>query len=104
MRIDAVTGASATGGMAAASPAQATLGAEAPKHSSFAAVLQQSIDSFAGVQTAADVAAQRIATGDLSRLHEGVIALQEASLALDLVVSVRNRVVEGIQELLRTQA
>jgi flagellar hook-basal body complex protein FliE len=29
--------------------------------------------------------------------------MQEASLALDLVVSVRDHVVEGVQELLRTQ-
>jgi flagellar hook-basal body complex protein FliE len=114
MRIDAITSASATAGMTAASPIQGSFGtpaggaadgaAEVPKLGSFAAVLQQSIDSFAGLQSAADVASQQIATGDLSRLHEGVIALQEASLALDLVVSVRNRVVEGVQELLRTQA
>jgi flagellar hook-basal body complex protein FliE len=90
--------------VAQVAPTQATLGAEAPTHGSFAAMLQHSIDSFAGVQAGADAAAQQIATGDLSRLHQGVIAMQEASLALDLVVSVRNRVVEGLQELLRTQA
>jgi flagellar hook-basal body complex protein FliE len=103
MRIDPITSVGATVAMTPAAPAQGSLGAEASKQPSFAAVLQQSIDSFAGVQAAADAASQQIATGDLSRLHEGVIALQEASLALDLVVSVRNRVVEGVQELLRTQ-
>ncbi|MGD0111888.1 MAG: flagellar hook-basal body complex protein FliE [Armatimonadota bacterium] len=103
MRIDAIASASGAPRMTPASPARGSLGAEAPEQPSFAAVLQQSIDSFAGVQAAADAASQQIATGDLSRLHEGVIALQEASLALDLVVSVRNRVVEGVQELLRTQ-
>jgi flagellar hook-basal body complex protein FliE len=108
MRIDPITSASATAAATGASSLQPGLGAsarggDALKQPSFAAVLQETIDSVAGMQSAADLASQRIATGDLSRLHEGVIALQEASLALDLVVSVRNRVVEGVQELLRTQ-
>lgn len=44
-----------------------------------------------------------MAVGDLSQLHEAVIAIQKASLALEFAVAIRNHVVEGLQELLRTQ-
>jgi len=94
MRIEPVSSASASPGQVQTAPGGA----------SFADALRQSINSLADVQAAADVASQNVATGDLAHLHEAVIAIQEASLALDLVVSVRNHVVEGLQELLRTQA
>jgi len=70
----------------------------------FGDLLQSAIAGIAGLEQSANQAAARVATGDLAHLHEAVIALQEASLALDLVVEVRNHVVDGVQELLRTQA
>jgi flagellar hook-basal body complex protein FliE len=100
MRIDPISSATASVG-----PGGVVSGLEIPKHqpTGFASALQQSIERVADLQNAADLASQRVATGDLAHLHEAVIAMQEASLALDLVVSVRDHVVEGVQELLRTQ-
>jgi flagellar hook-basal body complex protein FliE len=70
----------------------------------FSDLLQSAVTSVASLEHAADQAAARVATGDLAHLHEAVIALQEVSLALDLVVEVRTPVVAGVPELLRTQA
>ena len=69
----------------------------------FGSMLQQNLSGFTALQNQADQASQTLATGDLSKLHEAMISIQQASLALDFVVSVRNHVVDGVQELLRTQ-
>jgi len=69
----------------------------------FSDALNQVVSSLSELQASADRAAESVAMGNLANLHEAVIAMQEASLALDLVVAVRNHVLDGIQELLRTQ-
>ena len=114
MRIPGVTSASALArhvpgvGQAAGSDIR-TLGAptgpaRAPGKNSFSDVLRQSVSGLTELQQAADRAAESVATGDLSNLHGAVIAMQKASLAVELAVAVRNHLVDGIQELLRTQA
>lgn len=95
MSIDALTGVSA--------PTRPIEHSLQPAKDGFSDALSRSVSSLAELQAAADRAAESVATGDLAHLHEAVIAVQEASLALDLVVAVRNHTVEGIQELLRTQ-
>ena len=95
MRINALPGVSA--------PIRPIENSLQPAKDGFSDALSRSVSSLTELQAAADRAAESVATGDLAHLHEAVIAVQEASLALDLVVAVRNHAVEGIQELLRTQ-
>jgi flagellar hook-basal body complex protein FliE len=95
MRIEPISSAGAPAASLAPSPE--------PTRTGFADALREGIANLASLQSKADLAAQQVAVGDLAHLHSAVIAIQEASLALDLVVAVRNHVVEGIQELLRTQ-
>jgi len=83
--------------------ATAPAAAQGSSESKFAEALNQAVASLAEAQEKADRAAESVATGDLGKLQEAVVAMQEVSLAVELVVSVRNHVVEGIQELLRTQ-
>ncbi len=73
------------------------------KEGGFDAQLSGTLSNLAQLQETADTAAESAAVGDLSQLHEAVIAVQKASLALEFAVSVRNHVVEGLQELLHTQ-
>jgi len=89
-----------TGPGASAIPATAPTDRKQPD---FAAALRRSMSGLADIQRAADQAAQSIAVGDLAKLHEAMIAIQKASLALEFAVAVRNHVVEGVQELLHTQ-
>jgi flagellar hook-basal body complex protein FliE len=44
-----------------------------------------------------------LATGRAADVHQVMIAVEEASIALDLMLEVRNRVLEGYQELIRMQ-
>jgi|GEM_PF-1243315 len=95
MRIDTLTSASARSSVLA--PTGPLPGQD------FAEALRRGIDSLASIQAAADQAAQSVAVGDLAQLHDAIIAIQKASLALELAMAVRNHVVDGVQELLRTQ-
>jgi flagellar hook-basal body complex protein FliE len=98
--VDAIRSAGARFGDVVAGPAAPAIRGQG----GFGQMLTEALSDLARLETAADQAAQRVAIGDLAHLHEAVIAMQEASLALDLVVEVRNRLVDGVQELLRTQA
>jgi flagellar hook-basal body complex protein FliE len=51
----------------------------------------------------ADAGMQQLATGQVENLHQVMIALEEARLGLQLVVQVRNRLLESYQEILRMQ-
>jgi len=52
--------------------------------------------------TAADNA-QRLAAGENMNLHEVMIAQEQASLAFQMTLQMRNRIVEAYQEVMRTQ-
>lgn len=45
----------------------------------------------------------QVMLGQTGQLHQSVIAMQEASVALSLMVQVRNKLVESYQELMRMQ-
>ena len=53
--------------------------------------------------TKSDQLLQGLAAGNFDNLHHVMIALEEARLAMQLAVQVRNRVLEAYQELLRMQ-
>ncbi len=69
----------------------------------FGRMVEKALDDLSNLQAEADRAAESVATGDMSKLQEAVVKMQEASLTVELVVAVRNHLVDGIQELLRTQ-
>ncbi len=54
-------------------------------------------------QTQADALTKRVLLGDTDQLHQSVIAMQEASVSLSLMVQVRNKLVDSYQELMRMQ-
>lgn len=46
---------------------------------------------------------QRLATGDAANLHDVMLQLEQARLALQLATQVRSRVIEAYQEVMRMQ-
>lgn len=46
---------------------------------------------------------QKLAAGEVGNLHQVMLRLEEARLAFQLMLQVRNRVLESYQELMRTQ-
>lgn len=51
--------------------------------------------------SAAETAAVNLATGETDNLHQVMLAISRAQTSVELVVEVRNRLVESAQELMR---
>ena len=94
----AVTGLSGVTG-AAATPdvAQTTAAGD----NGFASVLVSSLEELQAKQSTSDGLAVQAATGDLRDVHDYMIAANEAKLATDMVVTIKNKAVEAFNEILR---
>jgi flagellar hook-basal body complex protein FliE len=86
------TGAIPAGDTAAATGAAGT--------QSFGQVMTKALDSLQGAQAKADHLAVSAATGDLTNVHDYMIAATEASLATQLTVAVRNKAVEAFNQII----
>jgi flagellar hook-basal body complex protein FliE len=69
----------------------------------FGEVLTSNLENLERVQTQADNLAKQAATGDLTDVHDFMIAANKASLATELTVAVRNKAVEAFNEVMRMQ-
>jgi flagellar hook-basal body complex protein FliE len=67
----------------------------------FAAILASSFDRLQSTQKTADSLATQAATGDLKDVHDYMIASTEASLATEMVVTIKNKAVEAFNEIMR---
>jgi flagellar hook-basal body complex protein FliE len=85
-----------TGGAAPA----ATATAAADGTQSFGQTLTRALDGLQAAQTTADQLAVQAATGDLTNVHDYMIAATEASLATELTVAVRNKAVEAFNQIM----
>ena len=54
-------------------------------------------------QAEAQAVTKSVLLGNSDQLHQSVIAMQEASVSLSLMVEVRNKLIESYQELMRMQ-
>lgn len=82
------------------------VGAGSPLHqtlSAFAEALERAVRSADELQRRADAAAAALADGRTDDVHAVMVAMEEANLALQLAIQVRNRLLESYQELLRMQ-
>ena len=69
----------------------------------FASTLSKALGEVNDLQLSADQMVQRFAAGELQDLHQVMIAQQEASIAFKLVQEVRDKLLQGYQEIMRTQ-
>ncbi len=70
---------------------------------SFEKMVKDAVSDVNHLQSQADDAAVRLATGDTEDVHRAMTAMQKAKLALDLTIQVRNKVIEAYQEVMRMQ-
>ena len=61
------------------------------------------IQDVSAKQTAASESVQSLISGQNVSLHQTVIAMEEASVSFQLMVEVRNKMLESYQELMRMQ-
>jgi len=74
-----------------------------PAGDGFGKMLDGLVSTVDAKQMQADSLTKRVLLGDTDQLHQSVIAMQEASVSLSLMVQVRNKLVDSYQELMRMQ-
>jgi flagellar hook-basal body complex protein FliE len=67
----------------------------------FSSILASSFDQLSATQKTADGLAAQAATGDLKDVHDYMIARNEASLATEMVVGIKNAAVSAFNEIMR---
>lgn len=70
---------------------------------SFASLLGQMVQDVNSKQAAAGQALQDLQSGQNVSLHQAMISMEEANVSFQLMVEVRNRLLDSYQELMRMQ-
>ena len=74
-----------------------------PASESFSTVLGRMVGEVSAQQNVANNAVAALQSGQNVSLHQAVIAMEEANLSFQLMVEVRNKLLESYQELMRMQ-
>ncbi len=69
----------------------------------FGEFLQDSIGKVNALQTDADVAMQKLASGESKDLHETLLAVERAEIAFKAMNQVRSKVIDAYKEIMRMQ-
>lgn len=93
-----VTGVTGTGYLTSVQAPGATDG------SSFAGSLTGAVDNLQSLQSASKSLAVQAVTGDLTDIHAATLAASRAQVTLELVSAIRNKGVDGFNEIMRMQA
>jgi flagellar hook-basal body complex protein FliE len=70
---------------------------------SFGQVLADALNDVNQLQQKADKASVDLAAGKIQDVSEAVIAAEKASIALQLTMQVRNKIIDAYQEVMRMQ-
>ena len=81
----------------------ALAGVEAPQPQSFGDMVKEFAGDVNDLQFQAGHAIDQFVTGEAADVHQVMVAVQQAGIAMDLMLEIRNRVLEGYKELIRMQ-
>jgi|LGOV01.1.fsa_nt_gb flagellar hook-basal body complex protein FliE len=76
---------------------------EESKSIDFSSVMKNYLSEVNELQVVSDKSTEDLILGETENVHEVMIKAEEARLALELTVQVRNKVIEAYQELIRMQ-
>lgn len=76
---------------------------EADGGKSFGQFFKEAMDGVNDLQVKAEQASVDLATGKIDDISQVVIAAEKATVALQLAIQVRNKVLESYQEMMRMQ-
>jgi flagellar hook-basal body complex protein FliE len=79
------------------------LGATSNNKKTFAEMLTSSIAEVNSLQNEANVAVQKLATGESKNLHETMLAVEQAEIAFKAMNQVRIKVIDAYKEVMRMQ-
>jgi flagellar hook-basal body complex protein FliE len=74
-----------------------------PETKSFGAFLQDSISKVNELQSDANIAVEKLASGDSKNLHETLLAVEKADIAFRTMNQVRMKVIDAYKEIMKTQ-
>jgi flagellar hook-basal body complex protein FliE len=83
--------------------AATSLGETQSAHSSFSSMLGDMVQGVNAKQNVAGQALHDLQSGQNVSLHQTMIAMEEASVSFQLMVEVRNRLLDSYQEIMRMQ-
>ena len=86
-----------------ATGAGAAAGAARAAKPDFGGMVASGLEKLQSAQATSDNLAVKATTGDLTDVHDYMIAANEASLATQMTVAVRNKAVEAFTEIMRMQ-
>jgi flagellar hook-basal body complex protein FliE len=69
----------------------------------FGEMLQASLDRVSQLQTAADQSVADLATGRQADIHSTMIAVDKAEIALEMALTIRNKLLAAYETIMRTQ-
>jgi len=98
-----ISEAARTGNVDTLQGAQSAQATQAVQGVGFGDVLNQFVSGVNDKQIASGQAVNDLLSGKEIPLHQAMIAMQEAGVAFQLMVEVRNKLLEGYQELMRMQ-
>ncbi len=75
----------------------------APGAKSFADMLGKAVQEVESLQTQRDDTIRNMIKGDVSEVHDVMVAAEEAQLSFELMLEIRNKLLESYQEIMRTQ-
>jgi len=81
--------------------AYGAVGVQQPAPASFADQLMQAVEKVDALQTRREEAVQDMVTGRATEVHDVMIAAKESQLAFELLLEVRNKLLESYQEIMR---
>ena len=67
----------------------------------FSDVLSKFIEDVSDLQNQADKSIEKLAAGEVADVHQVMKAVEEANIALELMLEIRNRIVDAYQEIMR---
>lgn len=91
-------------GLAGAAGVTGTDGTPSTSGADFAAILGGGVDKLQGLQSTSDTMAVQAATGSATDIHKYMIASNEAALATQMTVAVRNKALEAFTQIMQMQA
>jgi flagellar hook-basal body complex protein FliE len=99
--VGGAAGLTSTAGVVGTPGTGAAAGPQSGSGSDFASVLANSLDQLQSTQSTADTLANQAATGTLRDVSDYMIASNEASLATQTVVTLKNQAVSAFNEIMR---
>jgi flagellar hook-basal body complex protein FliE len=68
---------------------------------SFDNILKKFVTDVNSLQIQADELQNKLATGEVTDIHDVMIAVEKANLSMELMLEIRNKIIEAYQEIMR---